>query len=122
MKRFISSILILFLFSNCGPGQEKIERIMEDGVEVVVNYLEPYEIGVKPIALSLEKEFTIDTERDAIAELGLVDIGKYFDVDSEGNVYLVSPEGERNTIFKFDRKGNFVTSLGHRGQGPGESG
>lgn len=120
MKRFISSILILFLFSNCGPGQEKIERIMEDGVEVVVNHLEPYEIGVKPIALSLEKEFTIDTERDAIAELGLVDIGKYFDVDSEGNVYLVSPEGERNTIFKFDRKGNFVTSLGHRGQGPGE--
>ncbi len=43
MKKFIYLVLILSIFFYCAPKQEKVERYMEDGVEVVVNQLKPYE-------------------------------------------------------------------------------
>jgi hypothetical protein len=92
---------------------------MEDGVEVVVNHLEPYKLRGEPTNLILEKVFSIDTERDDIAELGLTDIGA-FDVDSQGNIYLVNPKAGENIIFKFDKDGNFIRSFCRKGQGPGE--
>lgn len=45
----------------------------------------------------------IDTEKYEVVELGLADIGHYFEVDSDGNIYLVSPKSKENVIFKFDR-------------------
>jgi hypothetical protein len=94
---------------------------MEDGVEVVINHLEPYQLGDEPNILSLEKEFTIDLEKEDIANIGLVDSLAGVDVDSFGNIYLFQyPSGDRNIVFKFDRDGKFVTSFGLRGQGPGE--
>jgi hypothetical protein len=53
MKKHITLILILLIFSNCAQKQEKVEKIMEDGVEVVLNHLEPYKIKGEPIALTL---------------------------------------------------------------------
>ena len=55
---------------------------MEDGVEVIVNHLEPYKIKGEPSTLHLEEKFTLDTERDEIAEIGLTDT-QDFDVDSD---------------------------------------
>lgn len=55
---------------------------MEEGVEVVVNHVEPYKLKGEPGNLILLKVLSIDTERDDIAESGLTDIGA-FDVDSE---------------------------------------
>lgn len=34
----------LFLLSCCGPKGEKVERIIEGGVEVVINHREPYKL------------------------------------------------------------------------------
>jgi len=116
----MTCLLILLLFLGCSQKQERVERTKEDGVEVVINHTEPYKIKGQPTTIELKKEFSIDTGKDTTAELGLVDIGKYFDVDPQGNVYLVSLMGKGNTIFKFDKQGNFITSFGHRGQGPGE--
>ncbi len=116
----MSYLLILFLCLSCSQKQEKAKRITEDGVDVVVNHTEPYKIKGQPTTIELRKEFSIDTEKDSTIELRLVDIGNYFDVDPQGHVYLVSPMGKGNTIFKFDKQGNFITSFGHRGQGPGE--
>ena len=113
-------LLILFLCFSCSQKQEKVERTKEDGVEVVINHTEPYRIKGQPTTIELRREFSIDTEKDSTTELGLVDIGNYFDVDPQGHVYLVSPMGKGNTIFKFDKQGNFITSFGQRGQGPGE--
>jgi hypothetical protein len=93
---------------------------MEDGVEVIVNHLEPYKIMGEPSSLILEEMFTIDTERDDVAEIGLTDIGVYFDVDSQGNIYLNSNENVEGTIFKFDKDGNFICFFARKGQGPGE--
>ena len=67
----------------------------------------------------LEKELTIDTEKDEIAETGLVDID-YVSIDSEGNIYLINFKASENVIFKFDEKGDFITSFVRKGQGPGE--
>ena len=113
-------LLVLLAFYSCAPKGEMPERIMEDGVEVVLNRHEPYSIKGKPITVTLQKEFTIDTENDRIAELGLTDIGYYFDIDSQGNIYLAGYENTEGMIFKFDSEGNFVRSFGHKGQGPGE--
>lgn len=120
MKKIINLFLILLFLLCCGPRQEKIEKTMEDGVEIVVNHLEPYRIKGEPSTISLEKKFTIDTERDEIAKLGLTDIGGFFDADSEGNIYLISPKSGENIVFAFDKDGAFVRSFGRKGQGPGE--
>ncbi len=121
MKKLLLILPLVFLlcFTFSCQKQEQIERIMEDGVEVVINHLEPYKIKGKPSILHLEKEYVIDTEDDEIADLGLTDIGA-FDVDSEGNIYMVSPMAKENTIFKFDSNGNYVHSFCRMGQGPGE--
>lgn len=96
-----------------------MERYTENGVEVVINHLEPYKIEGKISTLRLEKLFSIDTEDESVYEIGLVDI-ETFDVDGEGNIYVIRWESDGNYIFKFDAHGNFIKSFVHQGQGPGE--
>ena len=119
MKKYITFILILLIFSYCTPEQEKVERIIEDGVEVVVNHIEPYQIKREPSTFSLEEEFVIDLERDNLAEIGLTEIHD-FAVDSTGNIYFSDSHSKKNLIFKFDAKGNYLKSFCSKGQGPGE--
>ena len=120
MKKSLYLVSILLIFSSCGQRQQKVEKIMEDGVEVIVNHFEPYQIKGEPRTLHLEEEFTIDTERDEIAQKGLTDISA-FDIDSEGNIYFFQDrESDKNLAYKFDKNGNFVAPFGKRGQGPGE--
>jgi hypothetical protein len=120
MKNSVYIAVILCFLSSCGPKQEKVERIMEDGVEVVMNHLEPYQIKGEPSILHLEEEFTIDTEDDSIATLGLTDIWA-INVDPYKNMYLWnSPRSKENLVYKFDSDGNFQTSFLKIGQGPGE--
>jgi len=120
MKKLIYLALILSLSFYCTSKQGKVEKIIENGVEVVVNHLEPYQVKGKPSNLILEKVSSFDTEKDDIAATGLTDIYR-FDVDSEGNIYfLIPPKGQGNLVYKFDRNGNFITSFGRRGQGPFE--
>ena len=122
MKNF-NSLLISFsmiiLTISCGPKQEKIERYMKDGVEVIVNHLEPYQIKGEPTTLHLEEEFTIDTEKDYVAEKGLVDMDN-FDVDSKGNIYCLHNRSSENCIIKFNENGSCADAFGRRGRGPGE--
>ncbi|MDH5385377.1 MAG: 6-bladed beta-propeller [Candidatus Aminicenantes bacterium] len=112
-------ILILCFMVSCQDEEATVKRIMEDGVEVIINHLEPHIVKGEPSTFHIEKEFVIDTEMDEIASLGLTDMGA-FDVDSKGNIYLVNLKSSENIIFKFDRDGNFVRSFCRKGQGPGE--
>jgi hypothetical protein len=114
--------VMLFLLAGLvfgGMAQEKIDRIVEDGVEVINNHLEPYKIKGEPTALVLDKLFSIDTEQDEIAKIGLVDI-ETFDVDSGGNIYFIRWRSDQNYIYKFDETGRFLVSFLRLGQGPGE--
>jgi len=115
MKKMIYLIPIIFLLSSCGPKKNKAERYIEDGVEVIVNHSEPYKIKDEPTTFFLEEEFVIDTEREDLADLGIGTINTW-DVNPDGDIYLAS----RGQIFKFDKKGNFVKTIGQKGQGPGD--
>ncbi len=103
----------------CCQQQEQVERIIEEGVEVVINHQEPYKVKGEPSTLILEKEISIDMERDDLSELGLPDVTSV-NADSEGNIYFFRYQRAENFIFKFDKNGDFIKSFGRRGQGPGE--
>lgn len=108
----------LFLFSFCSP-QEKVDRIYEEGVEVVLNHQEPYKIGGIS-SFSLEETFKIDTENEKTENLGLFDI-KSFIVNTKGKIFILrNVKGKGDFIFKFDESGEFVKSFAPPGQGPGE--
>jgi len=98
MKKVFCLIFLLCLFVYCGPKQEGAKEFK---------------------SLSMEEEFTIDTERKDLAERNFVDIGE-FDVDSEGNIYIESEKSGENLIFKFDPKGSLIFSFAKKGRGPGE--
>lgn len=120
MKKLLYLILFLALIYSCGPKQDQVERIIEDGVEVVINHLEPYKISGQG-SLTLEEILIIDTEDDEIAGLGINDIFG-FEVNSFGEIFILrNIQGEGDFVFKFDRDGKFIMSFGPQGQGPGES-
>jgi len=119
MKKLFYLVLILSLFPCCGPQYEKVDKIMEDGVEVVLNHIEPYKIRGESGNLLLEREFSIDTENEDMLKIGLTDI-ETFDVDQDGNIFVIRWRSTENYLFKFDSKGNFIKSFMRFGQGPGE--
>jgi hypothetical protein len=119
MKKLVFLILILSLFFYCAPKQDGVERIIEDGVEVAVNHLEPYKIDGELSTFTLTEELVIDTERNDVAAKGLTDLSQ-FDIDSEGSIYCLDDTSNKDFIFKFDKSGKFITSFGTKGQGPGE--
>ena len=120
MKKNILWVLVLLL-AWCGkPQQIKIDRLVEDGVEVVINHRKPYKIANEPSELILRKILSIDTEEDGTAATGVTDIYG-FDVDSQGNIYILRPPtSPGDLIFQFSNEGGFIRSLGPMGQGPNE--
>ena len=102
----------------CCGKQEKVDRVIENGVEVVRNKLRPYVIGRVPRNFQVDKRVLIDFQSEEIVKLGIADI-RGFDVDLEGNIYISVFKGEY-CIYKFDPEGSFVISFARKGQGPGE--
>lgn len=120
MKKTFCCLTGLLLLLCCGSKQTQIDRIYEDGVEIVLNHLEPYRIPNEASRLVLDKEYVIDSESPEMFEAGLTDIYQ-FGVDSTGIVYLTQrPRKDGKVIFKFDATGRFQRSFGRVGQGPGE--
>jgi hypothetical protein len=117
-KLFGCLIGILFLLS-CGSKHSQVDRIYENGVEVVLNHIEPYHIKGQPSKLSLEKVFSIDLEREDFAKAGLLSGGEW-DADDDGNIFIVGFKNRENFIYRFDHAGHMMGSFGRRGQGPGE--
>lgn len=107
------------VLSYCNQSQDQVDKILEGEVEIGINHLEPYKLKGESSTFVMEKEFGIDTERDDIAKTGLTDISS-FDIDSEGNIYLLNYRSIENFVYKFNKNGKFVVSFGRKGQGPGE--
>jgi hypothetical protein len=68
----------------------------------------------------MNKAFSLNTGRDDLAALGLIDVDMGFDVDSQGAIYIGCLKNADAPILKFDRRGNFVRAFSRAGQGPGE--
>ncbi|MCP2518890.1 6-bladed beta-propeller [Candidatus Aminicenantes bacterium AC-335-K20] len=120
MRKFFIILGIIFLLVwGCKEKQKGFERIIENGVEVIINHLEPFRDKSEPSDFALLEEFTIDLEREDLGKTGLVNI-ELFDIDRKGNIYILSPKSRENLIYKFDNKGNFVKSFAKKGKGPGE--
>jgi hypothetical protein len=113
--------ITLLCLAICGCQTQQVDTRFEDGVEVIANHFEPYRIEGQPSALNLEEVMVLDTEDPAVAAAGLIDINA-FQVDSKGDLYLLSQRGEDHFFYKFTHEGQFVRSFGPRGQGPGEMG
>jgi hypothetical protein len=110
---------ILFSLLQCGRKGAQVEKITENGVEVVINHLEPYTLPGVPSTLKLEEILSIDTEKDEVLKTGLTSI-ETFTLDRDGNIYFMMRQSPGNFLYAFDATGKFLTSFGRRGQGPGE--
>jgi hypothetical protein len=118
-KSLVLLLALLFCLVQCGRKGTQVEKITENGVEVVINHLEPYRIPGVPSALKLEEVLSIDTEKDEILKTGLTSI-ESFCLDGDGNIYFMMRQSPENFIYKFDSSGKFLRSFGRKGQGPGE--
>jgi hypothetical protein len=107
------------LVFGCSQKEPQVEKIMEDGVEVVLNRLEPYTLPEAKTSVVLEEECVIDLEDPAVTDIGLYDIN-VFGVDSTGSIYLLVVRTKTTHIFKFTKEGDFVKAFGQNGNGPGE--
>jgi hypothetical protein len=120
MRKPLALLLTGCLLAACSNGRPRVDRTVEDGVEVVLNHRTPYRVPGEASALTLEPEFTIDAEAPELLAAGLTDI-RQFGVDSRGAIYILqSPRKDAPFIFKFDSAGRLERSFGRWGQGPGE--
>ncbi len=119
-KTLLLSILIaagiaIIFFTGCQKQASTWKgTITEDnGVTVVKNTKEPiYEPGV----FTLEEELSI-TESPEREEVIFSQI-RSIDVDESGRLYILD-QGEAH-VYVFDADGNYIKSIGKKGQGPGE--
>ena len=118
---YASGLVFFSALLSCSSAQGRgPKRIMENGMEVVVNGVDPYAMKGEPRALLLREEFRVDTEDDEILTAGLADVAT-IDVDSEGHIYAFRRGGNSgHLIFRFDDRGRFQKSFVPIGQGPGE--
>ncbi|MFW9972453.1 MAG: 6-bladed beta-propeller, partial [Candidatus Odinarchaeota archaeon] len=108
---FLSVFMMLVSFG----GQEAEWRVkieIEDGVKVIKNPGEPL---YGEITFELEENLSIgneDNENYMFFNLSRIAF------DSEQNIFVLDAGNCR--IQKFDKNGNFLQTIGRRGQGPGE--
>jgi len=120
MRRLLISLIAISFLASCGDKQPQVDRVFQDGVEVVLNHAEPYRVPGQPSVLSLEMEFAIDAEDPELLQAGLTDIYR-FGVGTDGSIYIAQrPRKAVPVVFKFDRAGHLQNSFGRSGQGPGE--
>src|SRR4030066_374405 len=120
MKKLSCYLLGIVLLVSCKAKESKVDRIYKDGVEVVLNHLEPYKLKDQPSHLDLEEEIRIDFEQEKYSGLGLKE-PDFAEADSQGNIYVVEQFPATDFyVYKFSPKGDFIKKFGPKGQGPGE--
>jgi len=104
-----------FIFIGTAEKQKpqwkgKIEY--EDGIKVIKNPRDPL---YGEIEFDLEEDLSIGNEED---ENYMFYRGVGIEVDSDGNIFVL--DGGNYRIQKFDKDGNYLQTIGRKGQGPGE--
>lgn len=89
MKKTACLAVCLMIFVGCGQKRDLVEKLEENGIEVVVNNINPYRFPKARTPSDLEEEITIDLEDKVIAQTGLYRLDT-FTVDSTGNIYILN--------------------------------
>ena len=76
MIRIFCMFLAVGLSASCGGKELRIDRTIEEGVEVILNHMEPYRIKGQPTTFSLQEALSIDLEREDLASAGLMSGGE----------------------------------------------
>jgi hypothetical protein len=107
----------LIFFSGCAKHETlwKGTVFTEDGVTVVKNPKEP--IFEHPV-LELREDLTISGSRKE--EERMFQNIHTLDIDAAGNFYILDEQAANIKVF--DQNGNFLRTIGRKGQGPGEFG
>ena len=117
MKKILAILIVsMMVLISCGKKEADIKKVVadKDGVKNFVNKSTPTD----PTAtLELKKLFTITGENDEDS-LASFNLPISMTADKEGNIYILDTSSM--SLKKFDKAGNFVKSIGRRGQGPGE--
>jgi len=120
MRKRLCILFGICLLGACSGGKPQVDKTIENGIEVVLNHINPYRVPNEHSVLSLEKEIVIDAEDPELLKAGLTDIFQ-FGVDSGGSIYIAQrPRKDASIIYKFDDQGRLLRSFGTVGQGPGE--
>lgn len=106
------------LIVACGSKEtgEKLNYEIKtvSGVKVYANEKVP---SVDKIEMNIVELFTINGEVEDELQSFVIQ-QPTFDIDNEGNIYIVDIKS--SSLKKFDKDGNFVTQIGRKGTGPGE--
>lgn len=118
MKKSIIVIILFFVLVCCNKPESGWKGSIDvvDGVTFVKNPKEGLwdsDDGSK-VTLITEKQIGMDDGPDEFLFVFLIDIA----VNSKGDIYV--SDRQLNEIRKFDKNGNYLSSLGRPGQGPGE--
>jgi DNA-binding beta-propeller fold protein YncE len=111
--KFNIYLICLFLVFSAALHAQKVETV--DGVRVVHND-KTGKWGKNPqVSIEFIRNIgELETEDENLAFHIPSDIAK----DAQGNIYILDAGNHR--IQKFDSDGNFIETIGSRGQGPGE--
>ena len=106
-------LICLLLVFSASLYDQKVETV--DGVRVVHND-KAGKWGKKPqVSIEFVRNIgELETEDENIAFHIPSDIAR----DDQGNIYIL--DGGNHRIQKFDSEGNYLATIGNRGQGPGE--
>ena len=111
----VSLIVFSFIISlGCQKQKTGWQGMIEEenGIRVVKNPAEPL---YGELVLELEEDLSIgsvEDENTMFYQIGSID------VDSQNNIYVMDSGNHR--IQKFDKDGNYLQTIGRKGQGPGE--
>jgi len=108
---FLSAFIIVISFGGQIAKWKGIIEI-ENGVKVIKNPKEPLYGEIK---FELEEDLSIGNEKD---DNYMFYKGVSIDVDSYGNIFVLDIGNYR--IQKYDGRGNYLRTIGRKGQGPGE--
>jgi hypothetical protein len=120
MKKALVCLVGIALSFSCRGRQAQIDRIHENGVEVVLNHFEPYALKGQPSHLDLKEETRIDLEKEEYGGLGIKE-PDFVEADSLGNIYVIEQyRASGFFVYEFSPQGQFIKKFGRMGQGPGE--
>ncbi|MCK4978806.1 MAG: 6-bladed beta-propeller, partial [Candidatus Delongbacteria bacterium] len=123
MKNFKMSFIAMLVLSlvmliGCGKKEtgDKLNYEIKTvaGVKVFANDKIP---SIEKIEMNFVEKFTINGDVEDELQSFVIQ-QPTFDIDKEGNIYVVDIKS--SSLKKFDKDGNFVTQLGRKGNGPGE--